>query len=121
MKKNVKLVLLSAVLALLGGGLWKAWSIYKVVQGIRENVPGVSMVSDGINLVKEDSQGNKFNVKIGPNGLSIVGSKDGKPVEIKVDAAGMQVGRDGKQFQIPIEELKEQLKLIKGAKKESVE
>ena len=77
--------------------------------------------SDGINLVKEDSQGNKFNVKIGPNGLSIVGSKDGKPVEIKVDAAGMQVGRDGKQFQIPMEELKEQLKLIKGAKKESVE
>ena len=106
MKKNVKLVLLIAVLALLGWGIWKAWSIYKVVQGIRENVPGVSMGSDGINLVKEDSQGNKFNVKIGPNGLSIV---------------GMQVGRDGKQFQIPMEELKEQLKLIKGAKKESVE
>lgn len=65
MKKNVKLVLLIAVLALLGWGIWKAWSIYKVVQGIRENVPGVSMGSDGINLVKEDSQGNKFNVKSG--------------------------------------------------------
>ena len=60
MKKNVKLVLLIAVLALLGWGIWKAWSIYKVVQGIRENVPGVSMGSDGINLVKEDSQGNKL-------------------------------------------------------------
>lgn len=77
-------MLLIAVLALLGWGIWKAWSIYKVVQGIRENVPGVSMVSDGINLVKEDSQGNKFNVKIGPNGLSIVGSKDGNRLKSRL-------------------------------------
>ena len=69
-------------------------------------MPGVTMGTDGLNLVKEDGQGNKFNIRLGVDGLSISGSKDGQPVEIKIDSNGMKAGHGDKQIQIPLEELK---------------
>lgn len=121
MKTKIKLFVWGIVIVLLGWGIWKAWDIYQVVKTVKENVPGVSLNTDGVSLVKEDGQGNKFDIKIGSEGISISGNKDGQPIEIKVDAAGMKVGKGEKQIQIPIEELKKQFKLMNGAKKESVE
>lgn len=120
MKTKIKLFVWGIVIVLLGWGIWKAWDIYQAVKTVKENVPGVSLNTDGVSLVKEDGQGNKFDIKIGSEGISISGNKDGQPIEIKVDAAGMKVGKGEKQIQIPIEELKKQFKLMNGAKKESV-
>lgn len=121
MKTKIKLFVWGIGIVLLGWGIWKAWDIYQVMKTVKENVPGVSLNTDGVSLVKEDEQGNKFDIKIGSEGISISGNKDGQPIEIKVDAAGMKVGNGEKQIQIPIEELKKQFKLMNGAKKESVE
>lgn len=120
MSSKVKLAVLCVVAVLLGWGAWKVWTIYRAFKDIQEQVPGVTMGTDGLNLVKEDEQGNKFNVRLGADGLSIAGTKDGKPVEIKIDSGSMKVGHGDKQIQIPLDELKKQLKLLNGVKEESV-
>jgi len=119
MKSKIKLAILIVVALLVGWGLWKIWRFYDAVKNISEAVPGMSMGTDGFSMVKEDGQGNKFNIRFGGDGLSIAGEKDGLPVEVKIDRGGMKVGHGDKQIQIPLEELKKQLKLMSGIKEES--
>lgn len=121
MKTKIKLIIGIALAILLGWGAWKAWSAYQVIKTVKENVPGVTVNTDGIKWSKEDGRGNKFNIQVGPKGVSIVGNKNGKPIEIKVDASGMNVDNGGKQMQIPLDELKKQLEMMNSAKKESAE
>ncbi len=121
MNTKVKWIIGGIVVVLLSWGAWKAWTIYRTVKSIQDKVPGMSVGTDGLSLVKEDGEGNKFNVRLGRDGLSVVGTKDGKPVEIKIDGGSMKVGHGDKQIQIPLEELKKQLKLLNGVKDESVE
>ena len=121
MSTKVKAAILGIIAVLLGWGAWTVWTIYQTIKSIQEKVPGVTMGTDGLNLVKEDGQGNKFNIRLGVDGLSISGSKDGQPVEIKIDSNGMKAGHGDKQIQIPLEELKKQLKLMNGVREESEE
>lgn len=121
MKKQVKLTILIAVAVLLGWGAWKAWRVYQAVKAIKENVPGVTINTDGFNIVKEDEDGNKVHIKVGKNGVVLAGNKGNLPIQVKVDADGVKLGSGENEVQIPLEVLKEQLKLMTGVKEESAE
>ncbi len=121
MKKHVKLTILVAVAVLLGWGAWKAWRVYQAVKAIKENVPGVTINTDGVNFVQEDEDGNKVHIKLGTNGIVVAGNKGNLPIQVKVDADGVKLGSGENEVQIPLEVLKEQLKLMTGVKEESAE